>query len=146
MYSKVGFPGACGSMDVTHFKWNNCPSNYRNFFIGRYSYPSILIQAIVDHNRRILYLSQIYNGKENDKVVTYNDEFCMSIINGRFSDIEYCLYDEDGNLRLTKGGYLIVDGGYQKFACLVDPIPDCYEYNDIRWSEYLTFWNVLLEY
>ena len=30
VYKRLGFPGACGSMDCTHVKWNRCPVNLSN--------------------------------------------------------------------------------------------------------------------
>ena len=71
-YARVGFPGACGSMDVTHLHWDNCPSNMFNFCKGKYPFPTLAVQAIVDHNRRILYLSNLYNGRANDLTIYYS--------------------------------------------------------------------------
>ena len=79
MYRKIGFPGACGSMDVTHLRWDNCPKRLTNFYKGRYPYPTLAIQAIVNHNRRILYMSDLFRGKENDKTITVNDSFYLYI-------------------------------------------------------------------
>jgi hypothetical protein len=137
-YSKVGFPGACGSMDVTHLRWDACPKDMTNFYKGRYPYPTVATQAIVDHNRRILYLSELFHGKENDKTITVNDPFCVSVIHGKLSQVEYCLYNEHGQRTRAHGGYFIVDGGYQNIACFVDPLSDAITLSEIKWSEYLT--------
>jgi hypothetical protein len=30
LYTSVGLPGACGSMDVVHIKWSSCPAGDYN--------------------------------------------------------------------------------------------------------------------
>jgi hypothetical protein len=53
-YSSVGLPGACGSMDVFHVKWSNCPAGDHNRAKGKEGYPTLGFQCITDFNRRIL--------------------------------------------------------------------------------------------
>ena len=48
----------------------------------------------------------------NDKAISANDEFCQRMNNG-----EDIVYHE----KLCKGGYLIVDGGYNKCQWLLGP-------------------------
>ena len=52
-YDHVG-PGCCGSMDVVHVKWANCPSGDFNRAKGKEGFPSLGFQCITDMNRRIL--------------------------------------------------------------------------------------------
>ncbi len=40
-YSDVGLPGCCGSMDVVHIKWGNCPSGDFNRAKGKETFPSL---------------------------------------------------------------------------------------------------------
>ena len=35
-YTKMGFPGCVGSMDLTHLMWKQCPSALRHVCTGRY--------------------------------------------------------------------------------------------------------------
>jgi hypothetical protein len=49
-YDHVGLPGCCGSMDVVHVKWSNCPSGDFNRAKGKESYPSLGFQCITDMN------------------------------------------------------------------------------------------------
>lgn len=57
-YAKMGFPGAIGSMDCTHIRWDKCPSNLQNVCRGKEKYPSLAFQVVVDHARRILAINQ----------------------------------------------------------------------------------------
>eukprot|EP00918_Siedleckia_nematoides_P060626 GHVU01132339.1.p1 GENE.GHVU01132339.1~~GHVU01132339.1.p1 ORF type:complete len:432 (+),score=49.21 GHVU01132339.1:269-1564(+) len=54
-YAARGFPGCCGSIDCFHEYWDNCPTAWRAAFKGRGSRPSIVLEAVVDHERRILH-------------------------------------------------------------------------------------------
>ena len=40
-YTKMGFPGRVGSMDVTHLMWKQCPSALLHVCTGRYHCPSV---------------------------------------------------------------------------------------------------------
>ena len=137
VFSKVGFPGAMGSMDVTHFRWLACPKDQFNFCKGKYPYPTLATQAIVDHNRRILFLSELYDGRENDKNITSDDDFTYDIMNGKFNGVKYKLYDEHGVLRTCEGAYILVDGGYQNIAVFMDPMHNANGHKQVHWSEFL---------
>jgi hypothetical protein len=138
VFARVGFPGAVGSMDATHFRWWRCPAEEFNFCKGKYPYATLAVQAVVDHNRRILYLTDVYDGRENDKTITLDDPWCYGIMhNGTFDNIEYKMYDKEGVLRKYYGAYFIVDGGYHKMPCFIDPMHDATEHLDTHWSEFL---------
>jgi hypothetical protein len=136
-FGRVGFPGAMGSMDVTHFRWLACPKKQFNYCKGKYPFPTLACQAIVDHNRRILFLSDLYDGRENDKNITTDDTFTYAIMFGKFNSVKYKLYDEHGVLRMCEGGYIIVDGGYQNLPCFVDPLHEANGHKEVHWSEFL---------
>jgi hypothetical protein len=137
VFGRVGFPGAMGSMDVTHFRWLSCPKNSYNFCKGKYPFPTLACQAIVDHNRRILFLSELYDGRENDKNITSDDEFTYAIMMGKFNSVKFKLYDEHGVVNICEGGYIIVDGGYQNVPCFVDPLHDANGHKEVHWSEFI---------
>ena len=136
-FAKVGFPGALGSMDVTHFRWLRCPKDSANFCKGKYPFPTLACQSIVDHNRKILFVSSLFNGRENDKTITVNQNLTYHIMTGKFRDVEFNLYDEEGFLRKCKGGYIIVDDGYQNVPCFVDPLHNANGHKEVHWSEFL---------
>jgi len=53
-YSAVGLPGCCGSVDVVHVKWSNCPSGDFNRAKGKETFTYIGFEYITDSKRRIL--------------------------------------------------------------------------------------------
>ncbi len=72
-YSAVGLPGACGSIDVVHVKWSNCPAGDFNRAKGKEGYPSLGFQCILDFNRRILGVYGLQFGSTNDKQIVKTD-------------------------------------------------------------------------
>jgi hypothetical protein len=138
VFARVGFPGAVGSMDVTHVRWYRCPKSDYNLCKGKYPFTTLASQAIVDHNRRILFMSDLYNGRENDKTITMDDDVTYQIVvMGKLNDVTFKMYDAQGILKKYKGAYLIVDGGYQKYPCLIDPMHNACGHKETHWSEFL---------
>ena len=56
---------------------------------------------------------------------------------GKLKEAEFDLYNENGDLMRCKGGYFIVDGGYQKYPCFVDPMHSPTGHHEVHWSEFL---------
>ena len=137
VYSRVGFPGACGSMDGTHVRWLSCPLRLTNACKGKEYFPTLAWMVIVDHNRKIMHCSSSIWGAENDIGICNNDLLVQEIINGKLQDVEYNLFNQYGQPIKMKGGYIIVDGGFQKLPCFIDPDHNAYEEKHLYWSEWL---------
>ena len=73
IYSKIGFPGAVGSVDCTHVRWNACPHDVRTLCTNQSTKPTLSFQIIVDHSRRIHHCSRAYVGTTSDKTISRND-------------------------------------------------------------------------
>jgi hypothetical protein len=50
-YGVAGLPGCCGSIDVVHVKWKNCPAGNFNRAKGKETFPSLGFECITDFNR-----------------------------------------------------------------------------------------------
>ena len=72
-YKTEGLPGACGSMDVVHVQWSNCPSGDSNCSKGREGYPTLAFQCITDFNRCILGVHGPQFGTFNGKHIVKTD-------------------------------------------------------------------------
>ena len=136
-YEDLGFPGACGSMDVTHVRLHKCPHGLRVLATGKEGYPTLGFQAICAPNREILYCSRPYLGSYNDITITNDDVLCQAIQDGLLDGVEYKLTGEDGIPRRVSGGYVIVDGGYQQTSWLINPFGSACTIEEKRWSEWL---------
>lgn len=53
-YHALRFTGAIRSTDVTHVKWNWCPSSAASLYTGKEGYPTIAYEVTVDHTGRVL--------------------------------------------------------------------------------------------
>jgi hypothetical protein len=56
-YGVAGLPDCCGSIDVVHVKWSNCPAGDFNRAKGKETFPSLGFECITDFNRRVLCLN-----------------------------------------------------------------------------------------
>ena len=138
LYAKLGLPGTCGSMDCTHVVWVKCPKNLNHCCKGREKHATVKFQVVCDHTRKILYCSRWYPGAIHDMTVCRNDKFskwCME--EEGLKDVEYILFDDYGRPRKCKGGHVLVDGGYLKFACFICPQLQRCESSAVYWSELL---------
>ena len=84
-YESVGLPGVCGSMDVVHVKWSNCPAGDYNRVKGKEEYPSIAFQCITNYNHCILAIYGPQFGTRNDKEILKLDPNVKKIRFGWFS-------------------------------------------------------------
>ena len=93
VYAKLGFPGAIGSMDVTHVKWERCPLSLKNKCKGKESFSSLAFQCVVNHQRYIMHASDDFFGSANDKTVSRYDTFPRKLMNGfgKISNMYYMM-------------------------------------------------------
>ncbi|CAM9767454.1 unnamed protein product [Discosporangium mesarthrocarpum] len=56
-------------------------------------------------------------------------------MNKRFTDLEYTLFDADGNKYTHRGAYLIVHGGYHQWKCLMVPYKASRNEDQLQWSK-----------
>lgn len=138
VYSKLGFPGAVASMDCTHIKWSQCPDGKKHLATGKESFPSLVFQCAVTHDRYIVHCSKAFYGGYNDITVTHNESgFVQDVLNGSLEHLEYVLYDSNKIPQRCKGGWIIVDGGYPKNGYLIHPKKNRIEHQEIIFGEWM---------
>ncbi len=120
-YESVGLPGACGSMDVVHIKWSNCPAGDYNRAKGKEGYPTMAFHCITDNNRLILAIYGTQFGTRNDKEIVKLDPNVRKICFGWFSNICWWYYAETGGVRMEKGVCLICNNGYLRWPQTICP-------------------------
>ena len=74
VFSRLGLPGAVGSVDATFIgPWGGCPSNLANVVEGDKG-KGLLYQVIIDHCKLVLSVEGGYYGTVNEKCSgKYND-------------------------------------------------------------------------
>ncbi len=87
LYTLVGLPGACGSMDVVHIKWSSCPAGDYNWANGKEGYPTLGFQVITDFKRCILGVYGPQFGTANNKHIVKMDSNVKKIRLGWFKDV-----------------------------------------------------------
>ena len=98
VFRRSGYPGAIGSTDCTHFKWDGGPFSEARINTGKEGYPSVAVEATCDHTGRIIAATKSYPGSENDKTIIARDKSIWRIQNEEpWSTYKYSLYNEDGS-------------------------------------------------
>lgn len=59
-YERMGLPGALGSTDCVHVKWERCPGALANVFTGKEGYPTLAWQCTVNHKMRFMSVSNVF--------------------------------------------------------------------------------------
>ena len=137
-YAAIGLPGTMGSLDCTRLLWNRCPRLYRNWAIGKEKFPALTFLVICDHNRQVLYISDIaYLGGMNDINIANMDPMMLSLRAGDYQNHQFWMILEDGTRILCHGTYLISDNGFFESSVIMDPPKNRYTENQVLWSEWL---------
>ena len=120
IYSLLGYPGACSSIDGTIFAWGNCPRNLRAECIGpSKNVYTLNIQAAVGPNMRILHLGRLHGGRHNDLELYAVDELIKHIeTDDGCKEFTYHWQNLEGELIEQKGLYVITDAIYRYDLCL----------------------------
>jgi len=116
VYAKMGFPGCVGSVDGVHVSWSKCPAGLLTRHKGAKGHPTRSFNVTVDHRRMIQRVACSKPGAFNDVTSVRYDPHVTGMQNGLYSDYEYKVCGE-----VTKGAYLLADGGYLRWRCLQCP-------------------------
>jgi hypothetical protein len=143
VYEQLGIPGAIGSTDVTHVRWDMCPAQLRHLYAGKGGFPTVAFEVTVDHAGRVLAVSRGHPGARNDKTIVRFDGYVSKLRRGEiYNDVTYVLRERkiaaDGTVTVTETvhqrPYLIVDGGYHKWACLICGLKNRLTDEEENWS------------
>ena len=140
MYSERGLPGCAASVDCVHILWDRCPASLRSLCAnGKEKGPTLVFEVAGNHRRRIMHVSQFFWGTVNDKNISRVDNlFRLFREPGQF--LSDCVWEwreqGTGTLHQERGAYMISDGGYNAWRCLVSPYKHQLEGTDeYRWSK-----------
>ena len=123
-YRDMGLPGCVGSVDCVHVGWDQCPVQYSNMYKGKEGYTFIAYEVISTSRKFIQSVSAGHPGARNDKHIVRTDDTVMSLLhgNGWLNSKSWETKDRKGRTKVTKGLYLICDGGYHRWPCLMFPV------------------------
>jgi hypothetical protein len=138
-YAARGLPGCIGSVDCVHIRWDRCPTQYKNMYSGKEGYPSVAYEVICTCRKFIQSVSCGHPRTRNDKHIAKTDHLIMQLLdnNGWLNSKAWHTIGPNGK-RTFFGAYLICDGGYHAWPCLMSPstkgLPDSPE---MRWTKNL---------
>jgi hypothetical protein len=138
MYDKLGFPGACCSVDCTHVIWQACPLGLARDHTGKEGVATRLFQVAVNHVRRIISVASSAPGSVNDKTMAHIDPFIQKLRKDPiFTEAEFKLYDKTGTQYKIKGAYAISDNGYHQWRIFQFPAKHATDGDTAKWSRRL---------
>jgi hypothetical protein len=120
-YDEQGLPGCCGSMDVVHVKWSQCPVGDHNRAKGKAGYPTLAFECITDFRRRIIGIFGPQFGTRNDKEIVKMDLNVHLLRTGWYKDVRWSYYNKHGVIQEDRGTYFICDNGYHRWPTSICP-------------------------
>jgi len=139
-YDQAGFPGCIGSVDSTYIWHLACSAGLRNQMHAKEARAVVRVEFVVNHRGKILSCTDMFKGIMNDKSIANFDDFIQELKRGDnpLYDKEFITLDANGTETKERGLYLLCDGGYNKWKCLMT--------GDNSWSEKPNVaWRAMLE-
>jgi hypothetical protein len=135
-FEDAGIPGALGSVDGVHTRWDRCTQSNLNRHKGKEGFPTLGFQVVVLHTTWIVSVTKAFAGSYNDKTITRYDDFVQSIRRReRYAENEFQTFALDGSITTRKGLFLICDNGYHRWRILQHPSKISSTEGELLWSE-----------
>jgi len=98
-FDQHGIHGMAGSLDYCHIRWNNCPVAYQGQFKRKKEKPTLIMEAVSDHQLFAWPFVVGYAGTLDDINVWDSSLLHQSLIDGSFhrNDFEYSIGAERFN-------------------------------------------------
>ena len=125
-YQRYGFPGCVGSIDVVKIDWGRCPTELRNVYKSKDKHPCVGYQVITTYRRFIQGVSPGFAGSLNDATTIKYEQTVKELLSGEHW-LGRCSWHTDtysGGMRSFVGCYLITDGGYLRWPCLLSGLEE----------------------
>jgi hypothetical protein len=132
----AGLDGCLGLTDAVQLRYWNCSANLRHLNTGKEGHPTVGFNVTVSFRRRILHTTPAITGRLNDQTKALMDSLIKDLQAKRIA-FRWKRYGTDGRTEEMVGPYLVVDGGYQAFWCLVAPDRQALDEDEHRFTEWL---------
>ena len=112
------FPGMLGSIDCTHWKWKNCPVEWRGQYTrGDYRVPTVMLEAVASQDLWFWHAFFGAPGSNNDLNVLDRSYVFSNILDGTAPKCPFTVNGVE-----YKFGYYLGDGIYPSWATIVKSI------------------------
>jgi hypothetical protein len=108
-----------GSLDCSHFVWGNCPVADHGQYQGKEGRPTLVGEALADHNLFAWHAVFRYCGMLNDLGFGGSSFLLQSLCNGSFSELNFSFTIRGEVLHHL---WMLLDGIYPSLARFVKPI------------------------
>jgi hypothetical protein len=115
--SNRGFPCMLGSVNCMHWSWTNCPASWHGQFKGYKKDPTIILEAVANHETWIWHAFFGMLGSCNDISVLQRSPLMR-----RLALHEGLLVEFEANGHKYNYGYFLTDGIYPRWQTFVKPV------------------------
>ncbi len=129
-----GIVGMIGSLDCTHVGWKNCPVAWQGSNSGKSGKPTIVLEALADHNLWFWHHSFGYPGSLNDINIWNRSCLLKAFLDGSFAnnvDFEFRIRD-----RVFHRLWVLVDGIYPELSRFMKTIQEPVGRNASRYARW----------
>ena len=112
-----GFTGMLGSIDCTHWNWQNCPMAWGGQFHDRNGIRSVIAEAIAGSDMYFWHCCLGFPGSINDRQVLARSTISMAYLESPAASIEYTIGGTE-----FQGAFFLADGIYPPYAYLMKTI------------------------
>jgi hypothetical protein len=112
-----GFSGMLGSIGCMHWSWKNCPAAWHGQFKGYKKDPTIVLEAVADHETWIWHAFFGMLGSYNDINVLQRSPLMTRLAMREGPSVEF-----EANGHNYNYGYFLADGIYPRWQTFVKPI------------------------
>jgi Plant transposon protein len=85
-----GIAGIAGSLDCMHAFWKNCPMAHRGVYAGKDKFPSMVLEAVADHNLFFWHAAFGFPGTHNDINILEQSPLLKDMLDGTFHrDVDF---------------------------------------------------------
>jgi hypothetical protein len=117
-----GVVGMIGSLDCMQVGWKNCPAAWQGSKIGKSGKPTIVLEALADHNLWFWHHSFGWPGSLNDINIWNRSYLLKAFLDGSFAnDVDFEFQIGDGVFHCL---WVMVDGIYPELSRLVKTIQE----------------------
>lgn len=101
-----------------------------------------VVEVVVDHDRRVLHVSEAFTGVAHDQSVMENDPFPRDIAYGKLyvntePKVVFVKKEEGNYQQFWEGVYFLSDQGYQKIRAFIDPTTPCFNHTERLFTEWI---------
>jgi len=116
-----GVEGMAGSLDCTHLSWQQCPNAWKGQFSGKGKKPTVLIEAVADHNLWIHHAWAGAPGNDNDVTIFNHSPLRRALVDGTFDKYDFAF--EMGGEEFNQV-WMLVDGIYPELSRFVKTVTE----------------------